>query len=137
MLRRWSGSASNRWIQVSRGPERRALRPGRQRYRKSPIRTTAQRLGPLSLRRAERETRKGPYKTTFSLNPEDFKYIDIVGSRDGLSGIMVHHIVPGVDQVVPNGDYMFTVVATGQDIPSASAALHVWNTDGTLHCDLL
>lgn len=78
-----------------------------------------------------------PQKTSFSLNPDDSKYIDVVGSRGRAQGIMVHHVVSGVVEAIPHGDYTLTIVATGEDIPSESVRLHVWDTDGSLHCELL
>lgn len=78
-----------------------------------------------------------PRKNSFNLNPQDHKYIDLALTRTDLTGICICHTVPGVQAVIPRGAYVLTVSATGDNAIGDTKRFRVWNTDGTLHCEMV
>ena len=81
--------------------------------------------------------RTTPRQTSFHLNPQDHKLIDLVYARSDYKGIFVAHTVAGVQSQIPSGNYTLTVRATGDDTRAEVARFHVWDTGGILHCEML
>lgn len=86
---------------------------------------------------AHMHDRSHPQQTKFQLNPEDHKYIDLILNRSDLSGMVICHTVTGIANHLPSGDYVLTVQVTGENIPVECRRFRVWDTDGTMQCEML
>jgi hypothetical protein len=74
-----------------------------------------------------------PHRTSFSLNPNEHKQIDLVSAPESADRIGVNASDVALD--LPVGDYILTVKATGKDVPPSEAAFRVWADDtGKLRC---
>jgi hypothetical protein len=76
-------------------------------------------------------------QTTFQLNPQDHKYIDLALNWSDAEGITICHTVCGVLSRIPSGDYILTVAARANDAKGDTKRFRVWDTDGTLRCEML
>jgi hypothetical protein len=81
--------------------------------------------------------RGNPRETSFSLNPQDHKYIDLVRTRSDFDGFFVCHVVSGILSGFKWGEYVLTVKVTADNTPPDIKQFRVWGTDGNLHCEML
>jgi hypothetical protein len=76
-----------------------------------------------------------PYLREFRLNPLEQRHIDLVWAPAHPATICVLHAVVGVNNLIPARKYSFTVEATGNNVPPASAIFEVWiDHGGALRC---
>jgi hypothetical protein len=73
-----------------------------------------------------------PYKAHFDLDAKAPMYMDV--ATDCESQIEIHHIVTGVETLIPDGQYQLLLVARGQDVPACKKELILDRDDqGDLH----
>lgn len=76
-----------------------------------------------------------PYKDTFSLNPGERKYLDLVEAENKDSSILLWITKRNWEIRLPMGEYKFTVAVTGKNIQPDSADFRVWqDSNGVLQC---
>jgi hypothetical protein len=74
-----------------------------------------------------------PPSKTFSLNPGMTIHIDLVSKVKQAKEVIVCHIVHGINNTIPAQKYTFTVLISGNDVPSCEQEFTVCvREDGTL-----
>ena len=75
----------------------------------------------------------GSYLKALNLNPGVTEHFDLVSKASKAAQIIVNHVVPFIDNTIPAQRYTFTVIVSGDNVPSCERDFKVWvREDGAL-----